>query len=327
MSCAYLVDTDSNLTETDVMTYVNGSNVNFAEVVVDGVLYADYGYGLGLDVLHSASIGDFLDVGDDLTVGGIIMGSLSCSYLTDNVSDLCSLTDTTIPDTNETDNVMNLLAENITIWTNITNLETSGFTDTNTNCSVLGTCPTMCYLEYENDGNFNVTGNLTVGDVLLVDNTEPLPYGISPSVSIGDGTATLGMSINSSTYGIVSKVQKSDNGLAVQGLTDDGSITGYLVMNTDTFGIGHGWAGGVFAQDNQLVILANETVGIYAKGDKYAGHFEGVTYIDDVLRLEPRSTAPTTVEGAIYADSDSHALCYYNSTHWIDLTGNEGTCS
>ncbi len=43
-----------------------------AVVYVDsgGVLYADYAYGIGLDVLHSANIGDSLIVGDNLTVDG-----------------------------------------------------------------------------------------------------------------------------------------------------------------------------------------------------------------------------------------------------------------
>ncbi len=53
----------------------------------------------------------------------------------------------------------------------------------------------------------------------------------------------------------------------------------------------------------------------------------GSVKIDAVLRLVPRSSAPTASEGKLYVDSDSHALCYYNSTDWIDITRNGGACA
>lgn len=51
-------------------------------------------------------------------------------------------------------------------------------------------------------------------------------------------------------------------------------------------------------------------------------------HISDVMRLEPRSSAPTSAsQGDIYSDSDSGALCYYNSTAWVDITGVGGACA
>ena len=39
--------------------------------------------------------------------------------------------------------------------------DSTGCIGTNTNCSVAGSCPSVAYMDYENDGNLNVTGNIT----------------------------------------------------------------------------------------------------------------------------------------------------------------------
>ncbi len=59
-------------------------DVNVGGVLtVEGIVYAN-AIGTGFDVLHSATIGNFLDVGDDLTVGGVIdtKGGMDVSNLT-----------------------------------------------------------------------------------------------------------------------------------------------------------------------------------------------------------------------------------------------------
>ncbi len=48
----------------------DGSPDRIVYVDTDGVLYADYAYGIGLNVMHSAEIGDHLIVGNNITVGG-----------------------------------------------------------------------------------------------------------------------------------------------------------------------------------------------------------------------------------------------------------------
>ncbi|MDD9954300.1 MAG: hypothetical protein OXR66_08265 [Candidatus Woesearchaeota archaeon] len=50
-------------------------------------------------------------------------------------------------------------------------------------------------------------------------------------------------------------------------------------------------------------------------------------HINDVMRLEPRSSAPSSPgEGDIYFDSDEHKPCYYNSTDWVTFD-DSATCS
>ena len=45
-------------------------------------------------------------------------------------------------------------------------------------------------------------------------------------------------------------------------------------------------------------------------------------HINDTLRLQPRSTAPTNPSlGDIYVDSDTNELCFYNSTDFVGLIG------
>ena len=53
------------------------------DITTTGIFYADYAYGIGLDVLHSANIGDHLIVGNDLTVDGTIINT-DFTTLTDN---------------------------------------------------------------------------------------------------------------------------------------------------------------------------------------------------------------------------------------------------
>ena len=48
----------------------DGSPDKIVYVDTNGVLYADYAYGVGLNVMHSAEIGDHLIVGADLIVNG-----------------------------------------------------------------------------------------------------------------------------------------------------------------------------------------------------------------------------------------------------------------
>lgn len=53
----------------------DGSPDAIVYVDSDGVLYVDYAYGIGLDVLHSANIGNSLIIGNNLTVGGTIINT------------------------------------------------------------------------------------------------------------------------------------------------------------------------------------------------------------------------------------------------------------
>jgi len=50
-------------------------------------------------------------------------------------------------------------------------------------------------------------------------------------------------------------------------------------------------------------------------------------HIDDVLRIEPRATAPSSPAlGDIYVDSTTNELCFYDGTSWTGLKA-AGACA
>lgn len=55
-------------------------------------------------------------------------------------------------------------------------------------------------------------------------------------------------------------------------------------------------------------------------------HASDTTNIDSVLRLTPRSSAPTGNLGDIYVDSDTNELCFYDGSSWTGLKAG-GTCA
>ncbi|HEC65533.1 MAG TPA: hypothetical protein ENI23_09575 [bacterium] len=98
ITCTTLINTDTNLTKTDVMTFVNGSyegviNNSMADSLhrhselsasdgspdkivytdSDGILYADASP-LGIDILYGAEVGTHLTVGNNIIVGGTVDG-------------------------------------------------------------------------------------------------------------------------------------------------------------------------------------------------------------------------------------------------------------
>jgi len=59
-----------------------------------------------------------------------------------------------------------------------------------------------------------------------------------------------------------------------------------------------------------------------------AGAFDDETFIiDDILRLNPRSSAPgSPALGEIYVDSDTNELCFYDGSSWTGLKAG-GACA
>lgn len=55
-------------------------------------------------------------------------------------------------------------------------------------------------------------------------------------------------------------------------------------------------------------------------------HASDTTNIDSILRLTPRSSAPTGNLGDIYVDSDSNELCFYDGSSWTGLKAG-GACA
>lgn len=52
-----------------------------------------------------------------------------------------------------------------------------------------------------------------------------------------------------------------------------------------------------------------------------------VTVIFDVLKILPRSTAPSGALGMIYVDSDLNLPCFYNGTNWVQMDDFSTVCS
>ena len=52
-----------------------------------------------------------------------------------------------------------------------------------------------------------------------------------------------------------------------------------------------------------------------------------ITVIFDVLKILPRSTAPSGALGMIYVDSDLNLPCFYNGTNWVQMDDFSTVCS
>jgi len=73
--------------------------------------------------------------------------------------------------------------------------------------------------------------------------------------------------------------------------------------------------------ERDLVIQGDGKIGIGTTSPQRAAH------INDTLRIEPRSAAPTSPGlGDLYVDSDTNTLCFYNSTAWTGMN-NAGPCT
>ncbi len=169
----------------------DGSPDKIVYVDSDGVLYADYAYGTGLNVMHSAEIGDHLIVGANITVGGTVDGvdiatdvgantthrgdnnQAHTDYLINNGNDTMAgiLTATGF----KTSYLINVATDAVTYL--------SGSTATNTGGNILlygSTHGTPNKLVFRNNAtiamtidaaqNVDIFGNVTIGDNNLIGN-------------------------------------------------------------------------------------------------------------------------------------------------------------
>ncbi len=95
----------------------------------------------------------------------------------------------------------------------------------------------------------------------------------------------------------------------------------------------------VFAVLSLVVVFAGNV--IFKQGDLTVEGRLGVAtanpqralHVVDVMRLEPRATAPTTPSsGDIYIDTGNpttnpDSLCFYNGAAWIVISGPAGSCA
>jgi len=104
----------------------------------------------------------------------------------------------------------------------------------------------------------------------------------------------------------------------------DNSIDGTELADSITLDANLAFDGGGDVTFNTTVLHIDNTnsrVGIGTASPSRALH------INDVMRVEPRSAAPSSpAEGDIYFDADLHKPCYYNSTAWVTFDDST-TCS
>jgi hypothetical protein len=94
-----------------------------------------------------------------------------------------------------------------------------------------------------------------------------------------------------------------------------GNITFYRSQCKLQFFIGNDDAG------VPIQIISDNAVGLQISSSGYLNLSASVIGINDILRLTPRSTTPTPVEGMIIASGSAGAsiLYYYNGTAWNAL--------
>ncbi len=305
-----------------------------------------------IGTLDGYEASDLLDTDTNLTGADIVaeVGNWSADegnyYNITELEDMNTSLRNDLVDTNESDNIEALLAQNVSDAISFYSLNLSGNLTWLDLYNYPSACPADSYITKLGDSVtctelIDTDTNLTETDVMIFVNGSNVYlnllsiaegslsfFGFDVAFGVGDGTSTVLAFFNSSVYGVISYVDKASNGIAVLGGTSDSSFLGYLGTYISDFG----WMG-VYGATLTGVrgFLANGSVGVYGSDGgqpgAFAGYFDGTVFINDVLSLNPRSTAPAAIEGYIYSDSDSHALCFYNSTDWIDLTGNGGTCS
>jgi hypothetical protein len=184
--------------------------------------------------------------------------------------------------------------------------------------------------------NANVTGSgysVAIGSyakadyyaVAIGDNANAVS-GADSGTAIGRNSAATGDSSIALGYGASASVLRSTAiGRAANASGQYAVAIGYESVADQTNSIALGRNASTTAA-NQLmigsdsngldVIIKNGDVGIGTTSPARSLH------INDTLRLEPRSAAPSSpAEGDIYFDSDLHMPCYYNSSDWLTFDG------
>lgn len=101
----------------------------------------------------------------------------------------------------------------------------------------------------------------------------------------------------------------------INGESLDGNFTNGSILFSNIAGVLNEDAANLFWDNN------NKRLGIGNNNPQQTLH------ISDVMRLEPRSTAPSSPSlGDIYVDSDSNELCFYDGSVWVGLKA-AGACT
>lgn len=136
------------------------------------------------------------------------------------------------------------------------------------------------------------------------------------NVGIGDTSPSFKLDVNSGTDDLIARFISSDSGASI-GFQDDSTSDNSQVRI------------GALGNDMRLIAGGSARVRIKSGGNVGIGlaNPQRILHISDTLRIEPRTTAPTSPSlGDIYVDSTTNTLCFYNSTDWISAA-NDGVCA
>jgi len=143
-------------------------------------------------------------------------------------------------------------------------------------------------------------------------------------IGIGTTAPSYNLDIVGQTYASQGFITANNQGYGIK--RNSGTIQDVMILDTgDDIQIGSS----VLSNDIKLRSSSGNLVTVLTTGNVGIGTTTPVrnVHIKDTMRLEPRSSAPTSASlGDLYVDSDSFELCMYNSTAWVGLS-NGGTCS
>lgn len=171
----------------------------------------------------------------------------------------------------------------------------------------------------------NISGNRSFGSGYgtIITGNDAFAFGPSARVTENYGIAlgTYYTYVDESTYQTAYTIASNKGAFAIQGGEASGINSfarGFqmIVSGKDSFGINLNNESQTLSQDNTFAVVG---------GNSGFGTTEAkrTVHIKDVMRLEPRSTAPENASlGDIYVNNITSELCFYNGGIWIGLNGN-----
>ena len=168
----------------------------------------------------------------------------------------------------------------------------------------------------------NALNTMVVGDNVFVDSSATNSFSVGKNVdvlaketfgaganTVLNGSQCVAMGERAECQGLRSYVFGRSNIASGDYSYSFGNLG--LATGDGTFLFSSG-AGGATCSGTDVVCFMNNNVGINTQNAQRKLH------INDTMRLEPISTAPTSPSaGDIYYDSDTNELCIYNSTAWV----------